>query len=161
MWGKEVIGKDLIWRVGNGENIQMQHDPWIPRPSSLKPIHINSPMPTYVKDLMLVPSSWNESLLNTFFLPLEHELISSIPLSIQSRVDEVIWHYEKKDLYTVCGGYNLLMHGKLREVGSISSLLPSRWKGLWKLNIPSKVRAHLFMVIVAICPFQIGMGKMS
>lgn len=29
-WGLELLKEGLIWRVGNGKNIQIQRDQWIP-----------------------------------------------------------------------------------------------------------------------------------
>lgn len=35
-FGLELLKKGLVWRVGNGKNIQIQRDPWIPRKDGLK-----------------------------------------------------------------------------------------------------------------------------
>lgn len=35
-FGLELLKKGIIWRVGNGESIQIQRDQWIPRRDGLK-----------------------------------------------------------------------------------------------------------------------------
>lgn len=36
--GLELLKKGIIWRVGDGALIRTWRDPWIPRPSSYRPI---------------------------------------------------------------------------------------------------------------------------
>ena len=38
LWGREVIKKGFRWRVGNGRNISVYKDNWLPRPDTFKPI---------------------------------------------------------------------------------------------------------------------------
>lgn len=35
-WGKEVLEKGLIWRIGDGERVSIYKDRWILRPSTFK-----------------------------------------------------------------------------------------------------------------------------
>ena len=37
-YGLDLLKKGLIWRVGNGRNIRVWRDNWIPRPFSYKPV---------------------------------------------------------------------------------------------------------------------------
>jgi hypothetical protein len=37
-WGSRIMKKGLIWRVGDGENLNMWSDPWLPRDMSRRPI---------------------------------------------------------------------------------------------------------------------------
>lgn len=36
--GRDLLREGLIWRVGDGSNINIHHDNWIPRSGSLKPL---------------------------------------------------------------------------------------------------------------------------
>ncbi|KAL9453009.1 hypothetical protein AB3S75_008744 [Citrus x aurantiifolia] len=53
LWGRQVIQKGARWRIGNGNNILVYKDNWIPRPDTFKPISLPSlPIDTTVADLM-------------------------------------------------------------------------------------------------------------
>jgi hypothetical protein len=57
---KKLLKKGLIWRVGDGESIQVWHDPWLPVPSTFK---IKTPVNTisrdaYVSDLIDRETGW-------------------------------------------------------------------------------------------------------
>jgi hypothetical protein len=59
--GRDLLKEDLVWRVGDGENIQIWDQNWIPRPSLQRPMgHRTGVSVQKVKDLLLLDGSgWN------------------------------------------------------------------------------------------------------
>jgi hypothetical protein len=87
---REVIKLGSSWRIGNGSQIRVWHDKWIPFSRShkiLSPIQ-RLPLDARVSDLISPPSSWNETLLAKTFLPFEAAIIKNIPLRSLGRADK-------------------------------------------------------------------------
>lgn len=38
LWGREIISRGHRWRIGNGDQVMVYKDNWIPRPITFKPI---------------------------------------------------------------------------------------------------------------------------
>ena len=72
--GREVIKKGAIWRVGNGENIRIYQDRWLPAPQYL---NIQSPPLFYGYDAqvsVLIDKEshcWIKDAVDNNFVPLE------------------------------------------------------------------------------------------
>ena len=91
VWGRELLKEGLRWRIGDGESVQVFKDPWIPRPTLFRPISRFSPTLENLKvsDLMS-PFGWDKEKLESIFLPLDRELVWSIPLSSKRRPDRCV-----------------------------------------------------------------------
>ncbi|KAL5759510.1 hypothetical protein ACOSQ2_018348 [Xanthoceras sorbifolium] len=128
-WGRSLLIKGLRWKVGNGLNIRIFEDPWLPRPFSFKPISVNPGGELRVADLFEVGRQvWDPGKLRDLFLPLDREAILSIPLSYRGGPDCWTWHFDKKGRYLV-------------SASSSSHLqLIKWWSRFWGLNIPPKIR---------------------
>ena len=90
--GLDLLKKGLIWRVGNGQQIRIWRDSWIPRPFSYKPI---SPQGTcrfrFVSQLLNNNGSWNVNLLQSIFLPCDVTEILKIRASPRLGDDVLAW----------------------------------------------------------------------
>ena len=68
--GVYLLKRGVIWRVGNRDNIRNWRDPWIPRPSTFRPI---SPKGncclTRVADFLDEHGAWRSQLLLEYFWP--------------------------------------------------------------------------------------------
>ena len=67
MEGRNVLNHDILWKVGNGENIDIWNDPWTPRAKNFKSFRRGNPPPNVnrVSQLMLDnPRRWKSELLN-------------------------------------------------------------------------------------------------
>ena len=80
--------KGLRWRVGDGTSIRIFTNPWIPRPSSFKPITSNSNSDLRVSGLINVEQHcWDISKLDSTFIALDKEVILSILVSVRGGKD--------------------------------------------------------------------------
>ena len=66
--GLDLLKRGLIWRVGNGRNIRVWRDNWIPRPFSFKPVSLQGRCRIrFVSDLLNANGSWKVELLQQYF----------------------------------------------------------------------------------------------
>ncbi|KAK2661076.1 hypothetical protein Ddye_007609 [Dipteronia dyeriana] len=96
-WGREVVLKGIRCSVGDGRNIVVYKDSWIPRPGSFKVFSpICLPGNALVSKLMEKQGRLNQNLVRSYFIKDEADLILSIPLSVHAMSDSFLWHFEKK-----------------------------------------------------------------
>ena len=83
MYGKSLLERGIIWRVGNGEEIRITKDKWIPD-APCHPICPTVDIPDDLKVNSLIDESsrkWNEELVRICFSPADAERILNIALS--------------------------------------------------------------------------------
>ena len=106
--GLYLLKKGLIWRVGNGRNIRVWRDNWIPRPFSYKPVSQRGRCRIrFVASLLNGNGSWNLEVLQRFFVPADVEEILKIRASPRLGDDVIAWGPEKHGRFTVKSAYNL------------------------------------------------------
>ena len=95
---------------------------------------------------------WNVQAVDTHFLPMDGELIRSIPLSGRRQANFWAWHYEKSGVFTVRSAYRMLASMCERRSDWIEHN-PGRsdveadqreWADLWSIKVPSKIRVFLW-----------------
>ena len=144
---KHVIDLGRIWRVGNGESIQIRGDKWLPQVSGSRVFSSVSSMALNLRVCELIDPkthSWKSSLIDQRFLPYEAKRIKGIPLSMYDIQDQQVWQPSTHDEYTTRSGYHLLVQKARNLLPSTSSWGGNRhlWKSIWDLQVPHKVR-HL------------------
>ena len=83
MHGKSLLERGILWRVGNGEDIRITKDKWVPD-APCHPIQPVVQMPDDLKVCSLIDESsrqWNDELVRICFRPADAESILNIPLS--------------------------------------------------------------------------------
>ena len=143
---QEIIKKGLCWHVGNGRNIRVQEDNWVPNSSTHKVI---SPKGMFLLDskvcdfIDVEKRCWDSDLLNQAFLPFEVEEIAEIPLSVRLPKDKQVWVETSNGFFTAKSAYRVALELEAnREMGSYSdgSNLHQFWKRLWSIQITHKIR---------------------
>ncbi|MCI20274.1 reverse transcriptase-like protein, partial [Trifolium medium] len=89
---KETIKRGSCWNVGNGQNISIWSDNWVPHQNGFKILsRPGSPiMVDKVSDLLMgQPPKWNHDLIDQVFMSSEGELIKQIPLIREVQEDKV------------------------------------------------------------------------
>lgn len=80
--GAALLKEGIIWRIGNGENVRIWEDPWLPKGITRKPITPRgASLLTKVNELINpVTGEWDEQLVNDSFWPQDAEEILRIPI---------------------------------------------------------------------------------
>jgi hypothetical protein len=150
-----------VWRVGNGEKINIWQDPWIPSSLDRKVITPRgASVYTKVSDLINpITEQWDEEILQSLMSPVDMYRIMQIPLHNRGFDDFIAWSYTKRGRYTVRSGYHLQWRhqfgasaGQLALPGS--SALNPVWKILWQLKILSKVKIFIWRALHGILPLK-------
>ena len=109
---KSVVEKGIRWRVGNGSDIRVWGDKWLPRASSYEVI---SPRlflhpDTKVSEFICQASCyWKEEIIRQIFLPVDVEAILSIPISSKLPRDLLIWVETSNGCLSVRSAYKVAM----------------------------------------------------
>lgn len=142
-YGLELLKKGVIWRVGNGQQIRIWRDPWMPRCHSRRPI---TPKGTcrvkWVSELIGMDGRWNEQMVNQIFWPIDAEMILKIQLPTREGEDFLAWHPDRLGIFSVRSAYKLgLSLANVDSSSSSSEIETSKaWNLIWKCNIPQKVK---------------------
>ncbi|KAL5864808.1 hypothetical protein ACOSQ3_002322 [Xanthoceras sorbifolium] len=80
LWGCQLLDKGIRWRVGNGNNISVNFDKWIPRSSSFK-IMVPPSLPSSLSgcDLISASGGWNSIFIKSNFSCIDAEAILALP----------------------------------------------------------------------------------
>lgn len=165
--GRELLSLGLRFQIGNGNNVSLWNDPWLPLPYSFKPysIPMEGTESWKVGDLIdQERHTWLEPVIFDLFPTAEAEIILKIPLSRRSSADRMIWHFDNKGLYNVKSGYRIArIRENLGEHASTSSDRcgneTSLWHKIWKACIPPKVRVFIWRLIKGCIPTRAALGK--
>jgi hypothetical protein len=106
--GLECFKKGCIWRVGDGSQINIWEDAWIPGSHNLR---VQTPRGsrsvTTVNELISpIDGLWDENLVRALFWSVDAERILQIPLH-HGREDLVAWHFNRSGLFSVRSAYHL------------------------------------------------------
>jgi hypothetical protein len=106
--GLDLLKKGIIWRVGNGENIRVWRDPWIPRATEYHPISQQGRCRhRWVSDFLAPDGTWNEQLLNRWFHQIDVDAIMQIRPSRRNAEDFIAWQPDKHGVFSVSSAYKL------------------------------------------------------
>jgi hypothetical protein len=101
-----------MWRIGNGRDIKVWGDKWLPTPVSYM---VQSPRivlgeDAHVADLIDEDTKfWNIQLLDAIFSLEEAKVIKGIPISPIQVKDHLIWRCTSNGIFSVRSAYHLNM----------------------------------------------------
>ncbi|GAU16577.1 hypothetical protein TSUD_168090 [Trifolium subterraneum] len=119
MWqARQVLSLGCRWRIGNGDNIRVMHDPWL-RGSANRWVPSPQPADVYqlsVRDLLHENyKAWNIAKVRNLFSKDVAEKILETPLVSSVRDDKVVWEEERNGCYSVKSGGCLPTRSRLLE----------------------------------------------
>lgn len=145
---KKVIDLGARWSIGNGTNVRVWKDNWLPKQTNFK---VWSPVSSLGENAMVCElidadtKSWDRMKVLDNFVNQEAQQILDIPLSWRLPDDKLMWHWEKDGQYSVRSAYHNLK--SLNDQNNPESSVTSDqglWKAIWKLKVPNCVRNFLW-----------------
>ena len=114
--GVQALKEGLIWRVGDGTQIDIWSDPWIPDGITRRPITPRGhTLLRRVSELIdPVSGDWDRALIRSVFWEEDVARILCIPIK-QGMEDLLAWHYVKKGVFSVKSAYHVLDDGRTRD----------------------------------------------
>ncbi|WVZ62142.1 hypothetical protein U9M48_011922 [Paspalum notatum var. saurae] len=150
--GVELLKKGLVWRVGDGRQIRIWTDPWIPRGETRRPATPRgNSLLTGVDELMdPISGGWDEQLVWDTFWREDAEAILSIPIG-EGVSDRPAWHFDSKGLFSVKSAYKVAVQHRDNETGrnaeaSGGSTMGAQfpWHKIWQMKVPNKIQMFLW-----------------
>ena len=108
---RHVIEKVMLQRVGDGSQIQVFKDSWIPGyfPTKAAPLMQECEVDSRVNSLIDQETmEWNEQLIDQNIAPYLAQRIKAIPLCKTPQADCIVWPRSRDGNYSVKTGYQLL-----------------------------------------------------
>jgi hypothetical protein len=161
---RALLIEGLIWRIGDGKQVKIWGDKWVPQPSTFK---IQSPCKSLPMDAVVaelidpVGRGWNIPLVKSIFNQEEAGLICNIPLSRYNQPDKLIWRAANSGMFTVRSAY-FIEHEKKSIItgeGSHSAAEDSTWKEIWRLPVPNSVKMFMWRACRDILPTKENLFK--
>jgi hypothetical protein len=150
----QLVKRGVRWNIGNGSNIKVLTDPWIPnvRPEMLKTL---TPLPNGTTvDVLLIEDhrSWDADVVRSVFEEEIANLVLQIPISRRGGEDFLSWPLTKYGEYSVRFAYHLARTEKLyvdrskHGGGSLSDMQNESilWKKLWAIKAHGKMKINLW-----------------
>lgn len=134
----------LHWLVGNGENINLWTDAWIPNSPPLRSL-ISGPLTQYEADRkvssIIENGLWSLNSLPFNLHPHLTSLIQRIHLSrIPNLQDKPFWSLSKDGCFSTSSAYQSIKQQHRRDVQNPKN---SQW--IWKLSCPNKIKYFLWI----------------
>ena len=110
-FGLELLKKGIIWRVGNGDKIQIWRNNWIPKDSLLKITGQRTGCRLrWVSQLMRRDvRDWDMDLVRKIFHDHDAEEVLKIRIPSRPTEDSLAWNFEKSGLFSVRSTYKLAL----------------------------------------------------
>ena len=149
----ELLKEGIIWRIGNGDNVKIWEDPWLPRESTRKlATPRRSCLLTRVNQLIdPVTGEWDEQLICDNFWPEDAAEILRIPINVHME-DWPAWHFDPKGLCSVKSAYKVAVTRRDALTGRDGSTSGNpngggdefKWHKIWQLKVPNKVKMFVW-----------------
>ncbi|KAM0928524.1 hypothetical protein ACQ4PT_002531 [Festuca glaucescens] len=160
--GINLLKEGLIWRVGNGAEINIWSDPWINRHGLRTPLTPKGQnLVSKVSDLICpISGSWDESLVRDIFWNMDAEIILATPIRDEVE-DFCAWHPDQKGVFSVKSAYKLHV-----ACTRASSGLPKEsnqsdpiWERIWALPCPMKVKQFAWRLAHDSLPLRMNIKR--
>lgn len=163
MHAKDVISKGARWLIGDGQQVQIWKDSWIPTLPDFKLTRNTSDIPAValVEDLIDADTkNWNRGLIIKSFIPFEAQLILNISISLRLPNDKLIRHWERDGSFSVISAHHMLKEEESKSIPESSDRGQQQlWTRIWKVSIPNCVKNFLWRLGRNILPTRCNLAK--
>ncbi|KAL0009734.1 hypothetical protein SO802_004842 [Lithocarpus litseifolius] len=165
MAAQELVKEGVMWRVGNGRDVKVWGDRWLPCSSShgvISPrlfLHNDTRVGELIDTEVMC---WKSSVVDSIFLPHKAEAIKGIPLSVRFPPDKLVWAETADGKFIVKSAYYLAVRISFSDTrGSVSdcSLMRRFWRSLWRLLIPHKVKHFAWRACREALPTKVNLKR--
>ncbi|XP_042969022.1 uncharacterized protein LOC122301695 [Carya illinoinensis] len=146
---RHVLMEGMLWRVGDGTQIKVWKDKWLPSPSTFKvqsPVRILNAEATVAELINPDIRKWNLNLIHAIFSKPEAKVISKMTISQCGSQDVQTWRCSENGKFTIRSAYHL--QGTMEEgrKGQCSSLnqVSKTWRKMWSLQAPHATKSFLW-----------------
>jgi hypothetical protein len=154
---KDLLQQGLIWRVRNGQNIQVWGDRWLPVPVSYS---VQSPKQLLAADatiaslINLNAKEWKADLVKVVLNTKEAQVVLNISLSPSLPPDKLILQRTKNGVFSIKSAYHLGNEIQQRMVGDCFHVDKEKdvWQLIWSLKIAYSVKHFLWRACKNILP---------
>jgi len=161
---RPLLRKGLVWRVGNGKDIKVWGEQWLPTPTTYSvqsyPRIIDEN--AHVADLINVETQcWKADLIRSVFEEEEAKVIINIPLSPMLPSDRLIWRGTDNGIFTVRSAYHLGKELQDQEGGQCSKRQKGQevWKSIWSMEVPNSVKLFMWKACNDLLPTKTNLFK--
>ncbi|XP_023912636.1 uncharacterized protein LOC112024225 [Quercus suber] len=155
---KKVIIKGACYAIGDGSNIDVWKDPWVPWIEGFIPtprVATYNLLPILVSHLIATDMHcWKSSLIHELFDPSSAQAILSMPVLVTPTPDKLIWIPESKGCFSVKSAYHTI-----RTLSNPPHPTDTDWKKLWKLKMPEKTKMFLWRLAVNTLPTRDNLSR--
>ncbi|WVZ54075.1 hypothetical protein U9M48_004939 [Paspalum notatum var. saurae] len=143
--GLHLLREVIIWRIGDGSQVNIWADPWIPRGETTRVITPrNGSLLHKVADLIdPVTGSWDYRLVRDTFLQEDADCILAIPIQ-EGMEDTLAWHGDPNGKFSVKSAYALVVRRNADASSSTSMQGENIWKSIWNVNVTNKIKMFLW-----------------
>lgn len=146
---KTIIHCGTIWRIGNGKDIKVWKDNWLPQPISFKVQTYRGQLAEDTRVAEFIDQDtkgWNGDLIDRTFMEEEAMVIKNIPLSPLLPMDRLIWRGTSNGVFSVRSAYHMKVERQEMLKGGVSNKMAGHevWKACWRLQIPNAVKMFLW-----------------
>jgi hypothetical protein len=165
--GIELLKKGIIWRIGDGEGLNIWSDPWLPRGTTRRPITPrNGNLLRDVAELIdPITGCWDTQLIRDTFWEEDAKIILALPVHGGSS-NRVAWHFDDKGVFSVKSAYKVFRDHEIRSSkrgGALASNHnPSHellWRRIWNLDCANKIKHFIWRLSYNSHPLRMNLKR--
>ncbi|KAG8488379.1 hypothetical protein CXB51_016553 [Gossypium anomalum] len=131
---RKLIADGLVWRIGNGNSVNIWKDPWLPGHDNnrLSVQNINTSWTTADHLIDAKTNTWKKEVIRSLFDEEQSNRIFSIPLACRRSQDMLVWKFEASGNYSVKSGYRTLITDHLKT-SSYNGYKDDKYRDFYKI----------------------------
>jgi hypothetical protein len=137
----------VVWRVGDGSNINIWTDPWLNRDDARFPITPRGQcVLSKIEELINpVTGQWDEDLVRQTFMDMDVETILAIPIR-EDFEDFIAWQFDSKGCFSVKSAYKIYIGLRDGPQATTSNGTEGmlQWHKIWRMPCVPKVQQFIW-----------------